>query len=330
MSIIAGELRLYKSSVVNHTTANGGKLSTTEVITAIKNNTFSDVSQADRLAGVVRYRKVFAKLTNIANEILFNPKYHLKTFTPGEDYVEMFLGTQIDTQVDIIGTERKYGSGSLKTNVSAGATEFICTLEDSTQNIFETTNNTIFISDGTNEEYFTNVSASKTGADVTLTVDTGFALLNDYLASNTSVASVIFTDATTLIPTFESVIATTAGDGDYNDTTNPLEGDNNGGIEEVFTLTFTSATEYTCVGAFVGEVGSGNITSDFSPINTDFSKPYFILRLGGWSGSWVSGDTLEIQTHPAACPLWLKQTVPAGCASYSGNNFSIRFAGESA
>lgn len=330
MSIITSELKLYKSATVSNEVANGGRLSVNEIVTGVKNNIFPDVSQAERLAGIIRYRKIFAKLTNAANEILMNPKYHLRSYTPGEDRVEIFEATQSDTQASITGSEQKYGAGSLKTDVSIGDTSLICTLEDSSQDIFEATGNTIFVTNGTVEEYFTNVSASKVGADVTLTFDSGFTLLNNYLTTNTIISSVIFDDGEELKPTFGSVVAATAGDGDYDDTTYPLTGDCIGSVEETFTLTFTSSTEFDCVGAIVGSVGSGNITTNFAPTNTNFSRAYFTLLLSGWTGTWASGDTLTIVSHPAAKALWLKQTVPAGCASYSGDNFYTRFAGESA
>jgi len=289
MSVIASELKLYRSGTVSNAAANGGKLSTGEIVTSIKNNIFPDVSQAERLAGLIRFRKIFAKLTNAANEILYNPRYHFRSFTPAEDRVELFEGTQLDTQADITGSERMYGSGALQSDEVIGQNEFVCVLENAAQVIFEATGNSIFITDGVNEEYFHDVAAAKVGDEVTLTLDSGFTLLNNYLAADTIISSVIFVDASELLPTFDSVTDTSVG-GNYNTVTAPLEGDNIGTIEEIFTLTFTSATEYDCVGAEVGAVGSGNISSDFAPTNADFSRAYFTLRSAGWGGTWASGD----------------------------------------
>jgi hypothetical protein len=331
MSIVAAELKWYKSKVITNTNTNGGIMSINEVVDGVKNNIFPDVSQAERLAGIIRYRKVFAKLVNAANEILINPGFHIKNFTPAQDRVELFMGTHTDVQGDITGSEQHFGAGSLTTDVSAGSTTFAMTLEDSSQNIFEPTGNTVWIGNNNNSEYHTNVSASQSGDQVTLTLDTGSQLANNYtVADETVVSSVIYGVLTELKPVIDPVTATSIGTGDYDDTTNPVEGDNIGSVEDTFTLTFTSSTDFDCVGAVTGSVGSGNISSDFAPTNTDFSTPLFTLLSAGWIGSWAAGDTLTIPTHPASQGIWCKQTVPAGTNSFSGDNFKLRFGGESA
>ena len=334
MSIVAAELKWYKSEVVTNTNTNGGVMSNNEIIDGVKNNIFPDVSQAERLAGIVRYRKIFAKLTNAADEVLINPGFHIRDFTPAQDRVEIFLGTHTDVQGDITGSERHYGAGALTADISAGSTSFAMTLEDPSQNIFEPTGNTVWIGNDTNSEYHTNVSASVSGDQVTLTLDTGAQLANNYtVAENTVVSSVIYGTLTELKPVIDPVVVNSAGSGDYDDseaTGYPVEGSNIGSVEDTFTLTFTSATAFDCVGAVSGNVGSGNISSDFAPVNTAFSVPFFTLRAAGFSGTFAAGDTIDIPTHPASQGIWCEQTVPAGTNSFSGDNFKLRFGGESA
>jgi len=329
MSIIASELKWYKSTTITNTTANGGKMSNNLVVDGVKNNIFPDVSQAERLSGITRYRKIFAKLTNAANETLTNPGFHLTQFTPAQDRVELFAGTHVDTQADITGSERMYGAGSLTSLITAGAIEVVVTIEDSTQTIFEATGNDIYIGDGTNSEYHTNVAAAQVGDQVTLTLDTGIMVANNYAVVDTFVASVIYGTLTELLPTFDAVSVTSAG-GSYDDTTHPVEGSNIGTIEETFTLTFTTATAFDCTDAAAASMGSGNTSSDFAPTNTAFSVPYFTLRSAGFSGTFLAGDIVTITTHPASKGIWCKQTVPAGTNSFSGDNFIVRFGGESA
>ena len=334
MSIVQSELKWYKSKVVTNTPSNGGKMSTVNIVGGVKNNIFPDVSQAERIAGMIRYRKIFAKLTNAADEVLINPGLHVKQFTPAQDRVEIFMATQTDTQNDIVGSERKYGAGFLTTGVAAGATVCTLTLEDASQAIFDTSGtNDIYISDGTNQEYHTGVTATQAGDQVTLTLASGHMFANTYVHTTTVVASVIYGTITELEPTSDAMTVSSAGDGAYDESTatgTPLEGSNIGAVEDTFTLTFTSGTAFDCVGSESGSVGSGNTSSDFAPINSDFSVAYFTLRSGGWTGTWASGDTLVIDTHPAGIPMWAKQTVPAGCNSFSGDNFILRFGGESA
>lgn len=331
MSIVASELKWYKSQVITNTSTNGGIMSINEVVDGVKNNIFPDVSQAERIAGLIRYRKIFAKLVNAANEVLINPGFHIRDFTPAQDRIEMFVGTNTDVQGDITGSERTYGAGGLTSDVTAGTTVFALTLEDPSQDIFEATGNTVWIGNDNNSEYHTNVAASKSGDQVTLTLDTGSQLANNYTtAQNTVISSVIYGTLTELKPVIDSVTATTASDGDYDDTGTPVEGSNIGAVEDTFTLTFTSSTAFDCAGAIAGDVGSGNTSSDFAPVNTDFAVPFFTLRAAGFTGAWVSGDTLVIPTHPASQGIWCKQTVPAGTDSFSGDNFKLRFGGESA
>lgn len=329
MSIIASELKWYKSTVVTNTATNGGKMSNNQIVDGVKNNVFPDVSQAERLVGITRYRKVFAKLTNAADEVLVNPGFHLTKFTPAQDRVELFVGTHVDVEGDITGSEQKYGAGSLTSLITAGDTEIVITLEDPTQAIFEATGNAIYIGDGTNSEYHTDVAASQVGDQVTLTLDTGVMVANNYAVIDTFVASVIYGTLTELEPTASGVTVSSVA-GLYDDTTYPVEGSNIGSIEETYTITFTSATEFDCTDAGAVVRGSGNTSSDFAPTNTVFSVPFFTLRSAGFSGSFLLGDTLTLTTHPASQAVWCKQTVPAGTNSFSGDNFTIRFGGESA
>jgi len=330
MSIIAAELKWYRSKVVTNTDTNGGKMSINEIADGVKNNIFPDISQAERLAGIVRYRKIFAKLTNAANEILINPGFHLKDFTPAQDRVELFVGDHIDVQGDVTGSERMYGAASLSENITAGSDALTVTLEDATQIIFEPTGNTVFIGDATNSEYHTNVSASQVGDQVTLTLDTGSQIANNYLVGDsTRISSVIYGTLTELKSVVDAVSVASAA-GTFDDTLFPIIGDNLGAVEDTLTLTFTSATDFNCTDLAANTLGSGNISGDFAPVNADYGTPYLTVPAAGWGGTFAVGDTVQIPLHPASLGIWCKQTVPAGTDSFSGDSFVVRFGGESA
>lgn len=322
MSIVASELKWYKSQTVTNNNANGGKLSHLPIVTGVRNNVFPDVSEAERTSGITRYRKLFMKVDNASNYVLVNNRVHLKTITPADDFVSIFAGTQTDTQNDIV-TPTEKGVGNLYTSVSAGENEIQVLVENASMNIF-TTGDTIWVSNGNTEEYHANVTVSKTDGVYTIILDTGDQFSESYANSNTRVASCLeYAEVKTVLSDFN--VSSSAGT--YN--SNGIEIDNIGGIEETWTINFTSSVNFSCSGTEIGSVGTGHIGSDFSPNNPNFTRPYFTLASASFSGTWVDGDTIVFRTTPAAVPIWFKQVVPPAAASYSGNNFTFRISGES-
>ena len=79
----------------------------------------------------------------------------------------------------------------------------------------------------------------------------------------------------------------------------------------------------------VGSVGSGVITSAFAPQNPAFSKPYFTMPANAIT-AMAAGNTIVLQTHPAAISIWIVRVIPAGCGSLAGDKVSIWFGGETA
>jgi len=150
------------------------------------------------------------------------------------------------------------------------------------------------------------------------TIDLMFPVANDYLASNTYVGACVAVGD--IKPSISDVtVNSTNGTFDYTLITE----DNRGTVEDDWTITFTSSTEFTCSGANEGSVGSGNITSSFSPTNPNTGQPYFTIPPSVWGGAWTSGDTVTFKTHPAAAPLWWKEVVPAGTGPYSDNGVML-------
>ncbi len=330
MPVLQAELKWYKSEAISDATTNGGRPSNALVITGQKGNIFPDVSDDERLPGITRYRKVFAAVDNTSSDKLLNTKLHFLGVTPAEDYVTLFEGTSIDRQADITGAERNYGNGFLTSTISPGDTTFDVSLQSSSQVIFNeaSPDNTIVLYNGADAEYFDNVSAVKVGPVVTLSLDTGDAIVNTYTAANGSVGSVLTLG--TLETTTTGFAVITVGTGSYDDTTYPLEGDNIATVQDVFTLTFTSASNFTVAGVLEGILPPGQTTVDYSPPNTNkSSRPYFTLRAAGFGGAFQTGDTITFTTHPVHRGIWLKSICPAGAASYSGNNFFFRLRGES-
>jgi hypothetical protein len=332
MPIIASEIKMYKSATVSDGSANGGRMSAVEAVSGVKNNIWPDVPETERTAGSTKYRKIFIKIADTENLALQGPNLYFTQRTPGDDYVVMMAGTQTNTQGDLTGSERIYGCGALNSNVSSGASSVTVNVETGAHGasgIFQN-GDTVWISDGSNAEkhlLHSSTGVSWNGTQATLTFAGSETLASSYLAANTVVASVY---APSDIQTSVSNWVETSGSGTYDETTYPPVLDNIGSVEQTWTITFSSATNFTCTGNTVGSVGSGVIGSNFAPSNTGFSRPYFTLNSAGWGGTWANGNTVVFQTHPAATPIWFKRVVPAGAGSLSLNSYKIKVDGASA
>jgi hypothetical protein len=325
MPVIGTELKMYKSATVSDTTANGGRMGTTLVSSGVKNNIFPDVPESERTAGSTKYRKVFLKVEDSENLALQNPQIFMSQFTAATDRVIFFAGTQTNTQNEITGSERKYGAGQLAADRSSGQTSLTVNVEDAADAIFQN-GDFIWISNGTIEQKLEVQTVSWNSNQATLTLASGNTLGGTYLATNTYVASMYQpSDVQTSFDTWGEV-----GTGTYDETTYPPVLSNVGTVEDTWTLTFTSATNFSVSGANSGLVGTGTVSSSFAPNNPSMSAPYFTLNTLGWGGTWTSGNTVSFKTHPAAVPIWLRRTVPASAASLSLNTFKIRFDGASA
>lgn len=330
MAIVAAELKMYKSEVVSDAGTNGGLMSANEVVSGAASNLFPPVQEAERVAGGIKYRKLFYKNENDADLTLFDPKIFLEKTTPGDDIISFFPATQSDVQSGITGSERQYGGGPLDANIGSSATDLDVLLEDDTILVFQI-GDTIRISDktdiadaGNNEEIVVASNVVYNSNSVTITFAPATA--NAYLASNTRVQAVY--EPADVVATRDSLIVTSASTGDF--VIGSLFADNIGGVEQTWTCTFTSPTAFDIVGDTLGAVGSGTTGAGASPNNPDFSKPYFVMQAGGFSGAFLAADTIVFDTHPASVPIWAKRTVPAGATPLASNPATFALKGETA
>ncbi|MBN2224956.1 MAG: hypothetical protein JW765_09805 [Deltaproteobacteria bacterium] len=100
-----------------------------------------------------------------------------------------------------------------------------------------------------------------------------------------------------------------------------------GATYDTFTVTFSSATEFTVAGASSGTIGSGVITSAFAVAH--WGSYYFAIPTSCWGGTWASADTVTFTTYPSARGIWFKEVVPALTDAYSGNQATFTLDGES-
>jgi len=327
MTVLTSEIKFYRSAVVSDSPANGGRLGIAEAVSAVSQAVFPDVPESERTAGSVKYRKLFIKVENPNDEAFLNVFLFLDKVTPADDEMRFFVGTQTDTQNDISGPTL-YGVGDLNATVLAGVNSIAVLVEDWSAGVIFRNGDTIRISDGTNEEIHTiNGAPGVAGNIITLTLTNNLA--NGYNSANTSISSGL--NIGTIQADFDTWVETAAGSGTYAEgTPGNVVVDAIGGIEQDWTITFTSATNYNLTGNTLGAVGSGTVGGNFAPNNPDFSAPYFTILSAGWGGTWQTGDTITFTTHPAAQPVWYERTVPAGAAALASNFIDSVVIGESA
>jgi len=313
MSIAAEELKLYNASV-------NGRLSSSQVVHDVKNAAYADISEAQLTAGVTVNEKLHFKIANDADTQAVNAKTFIADYTPGGGRAVIIAGTQRNVAADLTGSERNYGATRLVADITAGDTSFSVDAEpDNGANIIIQAGDQIRISNGTEKEFATIDTAVWTVDRCAITTTT--ALENNYLsATPTTISSCIY--SSTLECSTDNWVESSAS-GTYDESTYPVANDNLGGIEETWTLTFTSATDFSMVGDTVGSVGSGSVAGDFSPSNADFAKPYFSLLAAGWSGTWATNDTIVFQTHPATQPFFCDLIIDPGTSDYSIDNIQF-------
>lgn len=332
MSIVSSELVWRKPAEVSTLSTNGGRITATPIISAVKNNLFPNVPQAERTAGSVTHRKAFIHIANDESLALISPKVFVMAPTPGDDRVLIFAGSFTDTQAGITGTEQLYGAGMLNTTALLNDTTMAVLVESAADAIFKS-GMTVRISDrqtvdGIGNEQFVILSADATyvGNVATLTFTTTPLAYNFQTAAPTYVSSV-YTPADIQASVTDWLL--TSALGTFNTTTHPVKAHGVGAIEQLWTLTFNSSTGFVASGDTVGSVGAGTIGTNFVPANPAFSKPYFTLPWAGFGGTYANGNTIQFRTHPAAIPIWYRRIIPAGANSLSANKVTVGVDGES-
>lgn len=316
MSISPADIRVYRAATMDDTPANGGRQSWVEAVSDAPGNLWPDIGDSQRLAGFDLYRKHFWRLQDPANQSAANVKLAYDGPTPAEDAIYAFPGTWTDEQSTLTGTERLYGAANLAADITAGTTTLTCTLEDPTKTIFAD-GDEILISDGTNNNWLV-VSGAPSLNGSTLTITTATQVLNDFsVASGSTVASVIEVGA--VASTIGDVVVTSAAGTfvDANAVANSV-----GGEYDDIVLTFTSATTFSAAGANLGDLGIGNTTATFQPINPSVPGPNTALLAiapSCWGGTWQTGDTVAFRLTPAGVPIWERRIAAPGAGSAEDN-----------
>ncbi|MBV7459493.1 MULTISPECIES: hypothetical protein [unclassified Acidovorax] len=84
----------------------------------------------------------------------------------------------------------------------------------------------------------------------------------------------------------------------------PIVVTNRGAITERWALRFRSDGQvFDLIGQRFGQIASGNINADFSPMNLAAGAPYMTVPSSGWGSGWVSGNVLFIDTIGAEAAI---------------------------
>ncbi|WP_180102210.1 hypothetical protein [Acinetobacter sp. YH12126] len=110
----------------------------------------------------------------------------------------------------------------------------------------------------------------------------------------------------------------------YNDALYPIQITNKGAIQERWYLQFTDATNFKCVGEYTGQIATGTINTDFSPINPVTGSPYFVIKKEGWA----NGNVLRFNTVAANFPVWVIRTVKQSEPAVLSDQFQIMLRGD--
>ena len=100
--------------------------------------------------------------------------------------------------------------------------------------------------------------------------------------------------------------------GQYNTVVAPFQMTNRGSIRERWRIEFTSVTAFRLIGETVGQVGVGDVNTDFAPINPTTGDPYVTILAAGWSAGWNVGNQVRFNTEGAQAPIWLNRTTLPG------------------
>ncbi len=314
MSIQNSELKVYRAAVNDDTNSNGGRMTTTLEADNLYNSVWKNITGAQRATGATQYRKFAYKADNAENLAMLDVRLGLEFPTSGADRLYCFPGTQTDIQ-NGISSPNLYGAAKLHANVAAAATSITVLLEDPATIIFRN-GGLLRISDmasvsGSGNEEFARISGTPSIVGSVATITLATALANGYSASSAYAASLIeFGDIAAGVvgtPTVNSPA------GSFDKT--KLTVQNIGGLYQVLTFTFISATAFACSGDTLGSLGSGTISGTFAPTNPAFGSAYFSLLSSAWGGTFAAGDTVVATITPCSVMWWEKRVVPAGAGT---------------
>ena len=109
----------------------------------------------------------------------------------------------------------------------------------------------------------------------------------------------------------------------YDQSRAPIEITNAGGTSQRWVIQFTSSTQFRLIGEQVGVIATGDINTDFAPLNPTTNKPFMKIRALGWGTGWEIGNIVRIDTVGALYTFWAVRTVQAGPETGIEHSFAL-------
>lgn len=109
----------------------------------------------------------------------------------------------------------------------------------------------------------------------------------------------------------------------FDETNHPITVTNDGAVTERWACVFTSTTGYKVIGEHLGQVTTGDVNTNCTPLNPTTGRPYFTIPAAGWGGGWAAGNVLRINTVAAQAPIWGARTVQQGPSSSATDETEI-------
>lgn len=307
------DISIIRSVSINDTDSNGGRCDlASTVVSGVKFNLFPRVTSSERESGITRYRKAYILNKNSNGETAYGACVGIGMPGSGQDKFYIAPADHEDTQADV--PSQWTGCGRLSLSASAGDTAVSVLFKSSDYSIPEGA--LLLIQDD-------EKSCNARVASVTKNVNTAAITLEGQLphsfdSEDTYVG--VMLELGDLAPELESAEISSLTGG-FDRTKVVLS---NGGTEfDTFSLTFTSAFAFTASGFYAGNLPSGQITAQYSPVNPKTGKPYFTIPSACWSGAFEAGNSVTLVTLPSAKGFWLKEVVPAGCPHEPDNRITL-------
>ena len=101
-----------------------------------------------------------------------------------------------------------------------------------------------------------------------------------------------------------------------------------GAITERWALVFRSPTVFDLVGERLGTIASGNVGSDFAPLNPMTNTPYFTLRSALWGTGAMPGNAVRFNTKAASVAVDVHRSVAAGSTASGTTGVKLLIVGD--
>lgn len=119
--------------------------------------------------------------------------------------------------------------------------------------------------------------------------------------------------------------------GTYDTKGHPIEVSNIGAITERWAVRLRQdGSTFDFIGQHLGQIASGNINQDFSPVNQAAGAPYLTIRAAGWNSGWLGGNVLFIDTVGTEAAIDVVRCTQPGSPAGMDDSFTLLQRGDGA